>query len=179
MNSVSHDSQSLDNLIAMANLGRAFSAISVFEDSVATTISISKTEIAMKLDLDEADAVELFASRNGSIRRAPLGILMKAIRKSGIEGRDITYLNAIVDLRNDFIHRLMEQVLLPGDWERFGYSLEQFSAYTSYVSRHIGFATYSFSRIMLKHGLVRGSTGSFGALLYHPDFPFEDGYEEY
>ena len=174
LRSVSHDNQSLDTLIAMSNVGHAFSAISIFEDLVAGIIATSKAEISLKLDLDEASAAELFIARNDVIRRSPLGGLMKALRKSGIEGRDITYLNAIVDLRNDFIHRFMRQVPLPGDWERYGYSLEQFAEYTTYVIRHIWFANYSFSRIMHKHGLVKGSFGSYGALLFHPDFPHED-----
>lgn len=171
LNLVSSDRQALDNLVAMANVGAAFSEICVFEDLVGSLCLISRVELQQRLDAEALSASQLLLDRHKQIRSSTLGRLVTALEKSGISGRDIRYLRNIVDLRNDFVHRLTEQVPLPGDWARYDYSIEQFAEYTRFVLRHISSATHFFSRIMHRHGLVAGKFGSFGAILWNPDDP--------
>jgi hypothetical protein len=173
MRMLSTDESAFDNVIAMANVGMAFSQVCIFEDHVSAIILMSKTTIEHKLGPQIVSDSEIFLERHKKVRGATLGRLLDALEKSGIEGRDIQYLRQIVQLRNEFVHRLMEQVPLPGDWERHRFTLERFSEYTRYVIRHVNFATRVFSRIMFRHGLVAGQFGEFGALLWHPDM-FDD-----
>jgi hypothetical protein len=165
------DEKALDNVIAMANVGAAFSAISVFEDLVGALILASKAELKTKLDATAVSAADLFMERHQEVKGSTLGRLVTVLEESGIAGRDIAYLRAILGLRNEFVHHLMQQVPLPGDWERYGYSLEMFSNYTRRVMRHIHFATSCFSRIMYRHGLLGGKFGDFGSLLWNPEGP--------
>ena len=169
---ISEDAVAFDNVIAMANVGAAFSAIWVLESLVAGLVLISAINLQKKLSSVALDASDLLSARHSSISGATLGRLVDAIEKSGIEGRDIRYLRAIVSLRNDFVHRLGDQVPLPGDWERYGYNLEAFSSYTRYVLRHVHMATRFFSQIMVRHGLLSGKFGDFGAVLWNPNDPF-------
>lgn len=169
---LSSDSGTLDNVIAMANVGIAFSEICVFEDLVGGLINTSKIVLQQKLKSEALTEADLFLARHKEIRASTLGRLVTAIEKSGIGGRDIQYLRGIVDIRNDFVHRFNEQVPFPGDWERYGFTVEQFSNYTSYVLRHIRCASRYFSRIMVRHGLLAGKFGDFGGLLWNPDSPF-------
>ena len=174
---LSQDADAFDNIIAMANVGAAFSEIFVLEDLVVGLVTTSKVTLQKKLSKEAITASSLFLERNASARASTLGRLIDAIEKSGVVGRDIRYLRAIVELRNEFIHRLGHQVPLPGDWQRYGYSLEKFSMYTRYVLRHVHTASYFFSRIMVKHGLLAGRFGEFGGLLWNPDDPFHAGIE--
>lgn len=168
---ISKDKGSFDNLIAMANVGAAFSQICVLEDLVGGLILTSRVVLQKKLSRKALNESELFLERHNYIKSSTLGKLVTAIEVSGIEGRDIRYLRAIVGLRNDFVHRFMEQVPMPGDWERYGFTLEQFTEYTRYVLRHIAAANHYFSRIMVKHELLAGKFGEFGGLLWNPDNP--------
>ena len=172
INDIVNNVTGFDNLIAMANIGAVFSAISVFEDSVAILISTSKASLSKKLDQSAIADADLFLERHNYERGSTLGRLVTVLEKSGMEGRDVRYLRSIVDLRNDFVHRLMDQVPLPGDWTRFGYSLERFSQYTKCMLRHVHFASYHFSRIMVKNDLLAGEFGSFGGFLWNPDLPY-------
>lgn len=172
---LSHDRDAFDNIIAMANVGAAFSQISILEDLVVGLVLTSKVSLQQKLSPKALDESSLLMERYRDVRSSTLGRLIEAVEKSGIEGRDIRYLRGIVELRNDFIHRLGDQVPLPGDWPRYGFSLEQFSRYTRYVTRHAHAAGYFFSRIMTKHGLLAGKFGAFGALLWNPDDPMFRG----
>jgi hypothetical protein len=169
---ISSDQGAFDNIVAMANVGAAFSQIYLLEDYVAILVSTSKVVMQQKLSKRAIEASDLFMEKHRSARSSTLGRLIDAIEKSGVEGRDIRYLRAIVELRNDFVHRLGDQVPLPGDWERYGYSLRQFSRYTRYVLRHVNTATRVFSRIMVRHGLLAGKFGDFGGMLWNPDDPF-------
>lgn len=169
---LSTDSEAFDNIIAMANVGVAFSQICVLEDSVGGLVLTSKVNLQQKLNADALTESELFLQRHREIRASTLGRLVTAIEKSGIGGRDIRYLRGIVDLRNDFVHRFMEQVPLPGDWERYGFTIERFSEYTRYVLRHISNCIHFFPRIMVRHGLLAGHFGDFGGLLWNPDSLF-------
>lgn len=166
------NSDSLDNVLAMTHIGFAFCAISTFEDLVSNLVLTSKAQLKSKLDAQATSAEDLFLERYHNTRRSTLGALMKVIERSGIEGRDIDYLHAIVRLRNNFIHNFMSQAPLPGDWDKYGYSLEDFVLYTEHVMMHVNFANNHFSRIMVKHGLLEGQFGSFGALLWNPDDPW-------
>ena len=172
---LSRDKAALDNVIAMANVGAAFSQIWILEDLVAGLVAASKVTIQQKLSKAALDQSSLFLERHRSVRSSTLGRLVDAIERSGVQGRDVSYLRAIVELRNDFIHRFGEQVPLPGDWDRYGYSLEDFSGYTRYVLRHVHTASRSFSRIMTKHGMLTRKFGDFGALLWNPDNTFLSG----
>jgi hypothetical protein len=174
---ISENEGALDNLIAMANVGAAFSGIFVLEDLVGGLVTVSKVVLQQRLSPHAVEAASLFLEKNKSVRSSTLGRLIDAIEKSGVEGRDIRYLRALVELRNDFVHRLGHQVPLPGDWERYGCSLERFSRYTRYVIRHVGVATRFFSRIMVKHGLLAGQFWDFGGMLWNPDDPFLAGIE--
>ncbi|MBL8595846.1 MAG: hypothetical protein JNK01_24405 [Devosia sp.] len=174
---MSADKDAFDNVIAMANVGMAFTQIWILEDLVAGLVTTSKVTLRRKLSAAALDAASLFLERHQSVRSSTFGRLVDAIEKSGVEGRDIRYLRAILELRNDFVHRLGHQVPLPGDWTRSGFSLEEFSGYTRYVIRHINTASRRFSRIMTRHGLLAGKFGDFGALLWNPDDPFLNGAE--
>lgn len=169
---ISSDDGAFVNIVAMANVGAAFTQIYVLEDLVAQLVSTSRAVLKQKLSQKAIDGSALFLEKNRAARASTLGRLIDAIEQSGVSGRDIRYLRAIVELRNDFIHRLGDQVPLPGDWERYGYSLERFSLYTRYVLRHVSTATRFFSRIMVRHGLLAGRFGNFGGLLWNPDDPF-------
>jgi hypothetical protein len=169
---ISKDIGALDNVIAMANVGGAFSQICILEDSVNTLILTSKVKLQLKLDPEALTESELLMERHKQISASTSGRLVVAMEKSGIVGRDIRYLRAIVELRNDFVHRLMKQVPLPGDWERYGFTGERFAEYTRYVLRHISAATHYFPRMMVRHGLLAGQFGNFGAMLWNPDDPF-------
>ncbi|WP_306047893.1 hypothetical protein [Nioella sp. MMSF_3534] len=169
---INSDVASLDNVLAMACIGAAFSAICTFEDLVAVLVTSSKAQLSTRLDPVAVEASGLFLERHAVVQRSTLGALITAIEKSGIDGRDIRYLRTIVAIRNEFIHNFMGQVPLPGDWLRYGFTLEQFSAYTRWVARHVNFAKAVFSRIMVKNELLAGRFGSYGAILWHPDFPF-------
>lgn len=173
--SVSGDKDAFDNLIAMANIGMAFTQIWILEDLVAGLVMTSKVTLQRKLSAAALDSASLFLERHQSVRASTFGRLIDAIEKSGVEGRDIRYLRAILELRNDFIHRLGDQVPLPGDWERYRFTLENFSGYTRYVTRHVNTAGRFFARIMTRHGLLVGKFGDFGALLWNPDDPFLSG----
>jgi hypothetical protein len=169
---LSSDRAALDNVIAMANVGAAFSQVCILEDSVGVLLLTSQVTLQQKLDPDALTESGLFLERLKQIRASTLGRLVTAIEKSGVIGRDIRYLRAIVELRNDFVHRLTKQVPLPGDWGRYGFTGEQFSGYTRYVLRHLCAATHYFPRIMVRHGLLAGQFGDFGGMLWNPDDPF-------
>lgn len=169
IDALSNDGSVFDNVIAMANLGGVFSQLCILEECVGGLILCSKVQLELKLDPEALSNSDLFVEKYKKIRAFTLGRLMTVIEKSGIVGRDIRYLRAIVELRNDFVHRLSDQVPLPGDWERYGYTLEQFSEYTGYVFRHMSAATHYFPRIMVKRGLLAGKFGDFGALLWNPE----------
>ena len=171
---LSEDAGEFDNIIAMADVGAAFTQIWVLEDLVAGLVMTSKVTLQHKLSPAALEESSLFLERHRSVRSSTFGRLIDAIEKSGVEGRDIRYLRSIVEIRNDFVHRLGHQVPLPGDWERYGYTLEKFSEYTRYVLRHAHSATRFFSRIMVRHGLLAGKFGSFGGFLWNPDDPFWD-----
>ena len=168
---IQRDPAVFDNLIAMANVGAAFTSIAVLEDLVGVLILTSKAELKAKLNAEAIEASDLFLERYNIIKNSTLGRLMTVIEQSGVSGREIRYLRAIVELRNNFVHRLMEQVPLPGDWHRYGYTIEAFSRYTRYVIRHTNVATARISRIMQKYGLLAGKFGDYGALLWNPDDP--------
>lgn len=172
---ISRDKEAFDNMVAMANVGAAFTQIWILEDLVTALVATSKVALERKLSKEALDESSLFLERHRKIRSSTFGRLIDAIEKSGVEGRDIRYLRSIVDLRNDFVHRLGEQVPLPGDWARFGFSLEEFSKYTRYVLRHVHSAGYFFSRIVTRRGLLAGKFGDFGGLLWNPDDPFLKG----
>lgn len=173
---MSRDGDAFDNIIAMANVGAAFSEIFVLEDLVAALVGTSKVTLRQKLSEEAISLSSLLLDRHKSVRSSTLGRLVDALEKSGIQGRDIRYLRAVVELRNDFIHRFGEQVPLPGDWARYGFSLEEFSRYTTYVMRHVSTARRSFARIMTRHGMLVGKFGDFGALLWNPDHPLPPGF---
>lgn len=172
LSSMSGDADAFDNVIAMANVGMAFTQIWILEDLVASLVSTSKVALQRKLAKAALEGAELFLERDRQARSSTFGRLVDAIEKSGVEGRDIRYLRAVVELRNDFVHRLGHQVPLPGDWVRYGYSLDAFSRYTRYVTRHANRAVYFFPRIMTRHGLLSGKFGDFGGLLWNPDSDF-------
>lgn len=172
------DPKSMENVLAMTHIGFAFCEICTFEDLVSSLVRTSKATMKSKLDAEAVTEGDLFMERYQSAKKSTLGNLMKVIEKSGIEGRDIRYLHAIVKIRNQFIHDFMSSAPLPGDWERYNYTLESFVAYTEYVWRHVNFAKSHFSRIMVKHGLLGGNFGSYGALLWNPDFPFPNDEEK-
>ncbi|MBY8978191.1 hypothetical protein KHP62_20440 [Rhodobacteraceae bacterium NNCM2] len=172
LKAIENDQRAYENVVAMANVGMAFSTICILEDLVAGLLTNSKAQIKSKLDSDAVSAADLFLERHKLVRASTLGKLVTVMEKSGVSGRDIRYLRAIVELRNDFIHHFMDQVPLPGDWERFGFSLEEFSAYTRFVIRHVHFAESRFSKIMHRHGLLAGTFGDFGAILWNPNDPF-------
>jgi hypothetical protein len=169
LNLISNDQCEFDSLIAMANIGRAFSSLHLLEDSAIALVTTSRVTLEKKLDSIALDKAELFLERRRRTKASTLGRLISAIEESGVKGRDIEYLRAVVEIRNDFIHRFTEQVPLPGDWQRYNYSLASFSDYTWYVIRHAHKANYFLSRIMVKHGLLEGEFGSFGAVLFNPD----------
>lgn len=159
----------LDNLLAMANTGMAFSSIYLLEELVAALIGNSKARLSESLDGSHPSTAELFLERHAKTRSSTLGRLVSALEASGFGGKDLRYFRAIVSVRNDFIHRFGFMVPLPGDWPRFNYQLEDFSAYTRYVIRHMYFAQHRFPRSMVKFGLLEGEFGDFGGLLHHPD----------
>ncbi|MDA5094242.1 hypothetical protein O2N63_09090 [Aliiroseovarius sp. KMU-50] len=165
-----NSSQAQDNLLAMACMGAAFCSICTFEDLVVGLITSSKAQIG-KVPNSDAEA---FLQRYETATGATLGKLISALEQSGIEGRDIAYLRAIARVRNDFIHRFMSNAPLPGDWDRYDFTLERFSSYTLYVQRHLLFAQSHLSKIFVKHGLLVGHFGSYGALLWHPDDPLQN-----
>jgi len=156
LNILQSDKDAFDNVIAMANVGVTFSQIVVLEDFVSALVFTSKVRLEKHLGSDALSDSELFLKRDLKIKASTLGRLITAIEKSGIEGRDIRYLRAIVELRNDFVHRFLSQVPLPGDWKRYNFTIEQFSGYTRYVLRHLSIAQHFFPRIMVKHGLLAG-----------------------
>lgn len=170
---INDDPGERDNFLALACVGAAFAEICTFEDLVTGLVSTSKAKLFETLDTAEIERADLFLKTHRAASQSTLGRLVTVIERSGVDGRDIRYLRAITDIRNDFVHRFMDQAPLPGDWERFGYSLEQFSSYTRYVVRHVGFAKRMFSRIMVRHGLLTGDFGPFGAILWNPDEPLE------
>ena len=110
---MSESADAFDNIIAMANVGAAFSAIYVFEDLVAALVLTSKVQLRSKLTAEAISASSLLLEKNKQVRGSTLGRLVDALEKSGVEGRDVRYLRAIVELRNDFVHRFGEQVPLP------------------------------------------------------------------
>ena len=171
---ISDDSDAFENIVAMANIGAAFTQICILEDSVSSLVLISKVTLQKKLDSAALSETDLFMQRMEDVGTSTLGQLVTAIEKSGMTGRDIRYLRTIVRLRNDFVHRFLRQVPLPGDWQRYGFDLERFSEYTAYVTKHVWMAGRLFPRIMFKHGLVGGTFGDFGSILWHPDFPFDE-----
>lgn len=175
LDNVSGNKDAFDNLIAMANVGMAFTQIWILEDLVAVLVMTSKVTLQRKLSPAALDAASLFLERHESVRASTFGRLIDAIERSGVKDRDIRYLRGIVELRNDFVHRLGHKVPLPGDWERYGFSLEQFSRYTRHVTRHMNTAGRFFSRIMTRHGLLEGQFGDFGAVLWNPDDPMLGG----
>lgn len=175
---LSRDRQAFENVISMANVGAVFSQICVFEDLVSTLCLVSRVSLQQKLNPEALSESQILLESHKQIRSSTLGRLVTTLEKSGINGRDIRYLRKIVNLRNDFVHRFAEQVPLPGDWDRYNFTVEQFSKYTRFVLRHVSFATHSFSRIMHRHGLVGGTFGDYGALLWNPDDPFLKGHLE-
>jgi hypothetical protein len=176
LQALSNDRRIFENVVAMANLGAAFAEICVFEQQVATLVLSAKVELQEKLDQKELSASEILLKRHHAIGFFTLGKLVNVIEKSGISGKEIRYLRRIVDLRNDFIHRLLAKVPLPGDWERYGYDVENFSGYTKYVMRHLNFATMSFPGIMIKYGLLKGKITDSGYFMAHPEDDFFDDF---
>ena len=162
---ISTDEDAFDNIIAMANVGMAFCQICALEDHVGGLILISKTQLSKKLKPNSIDKAELLLEKHKNINNSTLGRLITAIEESGIKGRDIRYLRKIVNIRNNFVHRFNSQVPFTGDWERYGYTLQKFTEYTRYVTKHTNCAQYFFSRIMVKHGLLAGQFGDFGAII--------------
>jgi hypothetical protein len=93
---ISRDRNAFDNIIAMANVGAAFSQISILEDLVVGLILTSKAMLQQKLSEKALDESSLFMARYRNVRSSTLGRLIEAVEKSGIEGRDIRYLRRIV-----------------------------------------------------------------------------------
>jgi hypothetical protein len=151
---IAENNQVFENVIAMANLGAAFASISIFEDSISLLVLISSAKIKSRLTGDEIDKAELFLERHDHMRKATLGSIIETLRKSGVLGRDMAYLEALLKLRNEFVHNLMGLVPLPGDWERFGFTLKEFSQLTEHVTRHFQFASHAVPRILSRRNLI-------------------------
>jgi hypothetical protein len=172
LNVLKTNKDSFENVVAMANIGMAFTQIIIFENQVAELVSIGKVQLKKKLAPKALSASQLYLDRLNDINSSTLGRLITAIEMSGIAGRDIRYLRAILELRNDFVHKFTKIVPLPGDWARHGFTVERFSEYTRFVTRHANRASFFFPRIMVKHGLLAGTIRGDGWFLGHPDDPF-------
>ncbi|WP_415922037.1 hypothetical protein [Tateyamaria sp. SN6-1] len=169
LTALNEGAEASDNFLAMACVGAAFCQISVFENLVGALVLTSKANLKSKLRMSDLDAAELFREKHSLVSKSTLGQLVRVMEDNGLVGRDLDYLKAIVELRNSFMHRFMDQVPLPGDWQRYGYTLEEFSRYTRHIIRHVAFAENQFSKIMIRHGLLAGNFGDFGDLLWNPE----------
>jgi hypothetical protein len=167
---LSEDDAAYDNVLAAANVGMAFMLIARFERHLATLITISATKLkANHVASGDVDA-SVFLKRHDEVSSSTMGKLVRLLEASGIEGKEKRYLKALVEIRNNFIHHFQSMVPLPGDWERHGFSLEDFSRYTKFVTRRFHFASNLLPYILAKAELLHldgdPETGYFS---WHPD----------
>ena len=165
------DSEFSDYYMILSEIGSAFLTLAIFEESAASNIIISKTKLSQKLSGDAIEEAGLFSERVENVSNSTLGRLVSALENSGLKGRDISYLRAIVGLRNEFVHRFTQQGPLPDQWYRFGYGPSDLSVYLQYFERHIQTARRQLPRIMLHRGLLAGEKTKLGIFVYHPDGP--------
>ena len=171
--------EALDNAIFAANIGACFCAISSFESLIASLVSMSSVEVGKAVPRTTFGDAAAMIVRLGHTKGMTVGRLVTSLEKHGVAGRPIVYLRAILELRNDFIHRLQDQVPLPGDWLRYSYTLEESAEYTRYVLRHICHAQNMLPTILMKLGVLSGTSGDYGSLLWNSeDNLFGDAEEE-
>jgi hypothetical protein len=169
---ISSSEPALDNLLAAANVGMAFMLISIFESQLVNLIDVSATKLKNNHASGEYFDAEVTLERRKELNSATMGRLVVLLEASGVDGIASRYLKALVDIRNEFIHHFGKVVPFPGDWERYGYTLEQFSAYTRFVTRRFHFASNYLPRILSRAGLIAlDGSKDFGYLAWHPEFP--------
>jgi hypothetical protein len=137
------DSEFLDVTYAMSLTGLAFVTVSNFEAQLGShMLMASKLKIDKKSQYEDLDAAQTLLLKHGNIfQKSTLGQLIKALRESGLSERDVRYLLALLERRNDFIHRFSAQVPLPDEWERYGYDRVDFCRYPARIARQFWFAT--------------------------------------
>lgn len=158
---------------AMAKVGWAFCQIQVFEGLVhGLILTASKVRVGKPQKYSAFDVGARMLLKNEKLSKSMLGQMTSHLKNAGIGSRDAHYLELLVKLRNEFIHRFTHQVPLPGDWERFRFSAHQFAAYPQYVGTRFEYGCHYFPKIMLNAGLLTGTSGDFGRLLWDPDDEF-------
>jgi|TARA_B110000908_G_C10124605_1_gene389248 hypothetical protein len=154
-------------VLAMAKVGWAFCQVHLFEQTLSGYIlSTSEVSIGKNEKYEHLDAGAAFLLKHELLNKSMLGQMTGHLKKAGLANRDAKYLELLVSLRNDFIHRFSSQVPLPGDWPRYGYTAEDFSQFPQDVGRHFELGCHHLSSIFIRAGFLKGETISDGMLLW-------------
>ena len=168
-----NDISQFEVVLALAKVGWAFCQIQVFEDHVQSLLlSASNLKIGKRSQYEALEAGAEFLIRHEKLSKAALGQMVGYLKQAGIRDRDATYLERLVSIRNDFVHRFSHQVPLPGEWEKYDYTAEAFASYPQNVGRRFEHATNNFYRIMVASGWLRASYVGGGRLLHEADSLF-------
>ena len=176
-----HNPEEFEVVLALAKVGWAFCQIHAFEGLVQGLIlTASKVKVGKPEHYEALDAGGKMLLKHEKLSRSMLGQMTGHLKKAGLSRRDARYLELLVNLRNDFIHRFSHQVPLPGDWERFHFSACDFATYPQYVGKRFEMAQHFFTKILLKSGLLAGQSIRDGMLLWDSnDMPEWDDQNEF
>ena len=153
-----------------ALVGRAFISISLFEEQFSLYLFMLDGP-HLSDGSSDIEKNESFGKRLTRLFRLPLGALREKLLSSGLRRRDALYLERIVGIRNDFIHRFGKMVPYPGDWERYEIEGDRACEYPYWVEKRVEFARQILTHIFVANGHIKvGAKGEWGALLYPSDF---------
>jgi len=109
------DDEELRLLEICAHLGRAFTHMHLMEQAVRSAmIMCDKVQITKKLSND-ATAFDKISSKIEATNKSTTGQLLGILKRHNLDYRSIIYLESIVSIRNDFVHKFFMSRPFPGE----------------------------------------------------------------
>jgi len=160
-----------DNLFCSHYLGWSFMRLQLLEETtVALVCQCDEERVHIKLGkrvIDWPDASE----RWKALSQSTFGTVVRLLRDAGINKQRDLYLGAIVELRNEFVHRLNGVVPYPGDFNRYNWDRSQYAERVFGYGRRFMRAQEFLPKILADEGLItRIDLGEAGWILQNPNF---------
>ncbi len=151
-------------------VGWSFMRLQLLEEFTGMLTHICD-EKRVKIKFGKRD-VEWFEAgkRLDAISRSTFGTVVSLLVSAGIRERDAAYLRSIVQLRNEFVHKLSKIVPFPGDFEKFGFPRSEYMKRVYYYGKRFNRAERYLPKILADAGLiVRKSFGPDGWGISNPN----------